>query len=217
MNQKGTELVGDTDLFPVSDTHSSDPGIPKSEETSFVSPILSRLFLQNPILESFELIIFSTTGENLVSAEVTPSSHIRIPSDHVTKIITQTQDDVDSISVGSNGNDVITIDLFSREHGILALQLNSSLDDIDDYFLAEFSAIISHKTESDVLELKVEYNNSEHSWYCIDLVMNDDPQATTHYVTKNDLGKIYNNRYRPWARLFLCPLKLKLYHFCCYS
>ena len=40
MNQKDTELVGDTDLFPVLDTHSSDPGIPNSKEISSTSHII---------------------------------------------------------------------------------------------------------------------------------------------------------------------------------
>ena len=83
---------------------------------------------------------------------------------------------------------------------------------------AELTAIISHRIISGVLELEVEYNNGEHSWYCIDLVMNEDPQATAHYVTNNDLGKIFNDKYRRWARSFLRSLKrnLRLLRQCSY-
>ena len=40
--------------------------------------------------------------------------------------------------------------------------------------------------------------------------MNDDPQATAQYVIKNDLGKVFSDKYRRWARAFLRSLKRNL-------
>ena len=101
-------------------------------------------------------------------------------------IISQTQDEADDMSIGSTGNDIST-EPFSLEHDLLTSHLNSSVDERDDYLLAELTSITSHRIVSGVLELEVEYNNGIHSWYYINLVISEDPQATAHYVTKNDV------------------------------
>ena len=67
----------------------------------------------------------------------------------------------------------------------------------------EIIAIISHRLVSGVLELKVEYNNDEHHWYHIELVLSEDPQATAQYVIHNDLGKVFDYKYCRWDRAFL--------------
>ena len=58
-----------------------------------------------------------------------------------------------------------TILLKMTDHNLLVSQLNNSPDNQNDNFLAELTAITSHRTVSGVLELEVEYNNGEHSWY----------------------------------------------------
>ena len=40
--------------------------------------------------------------------------------------------------------------------------------------------------------------------------MSEDPQAITQYVTQNDLCKVFNDKYRRWARAFLRSLKRNL-------
>ena len=40
--------------------------------------------------------------------------------------------------------------------------------------------------------------------------MSEDPQVTAQYVTQNDLGKVFNNKYRRWARAFSCSPKKNL-------
>ena len=74
--------------------------------------------------------------------------------------------------------------------------MNNSVDAKDNYLAVELAAIIFHCTVSGVPELEVEYNDGEQDWYQIDLVMNEDPQATAQYVTQNDLGKVFNDKYR---------------------
>lgn len=167
MNQKGDELIGDTESFPVSDTNVSDPDTSISEEIASSILINLKTRLQSPTLETFDPIVISPAEKNLVPMEVTPSNlpmptNAPISSNNVPNIISQTQDYADDISIGSTGND-ITADPFGREHDLFASQLNSSLDEKDDYVLAELAAITSHRTVSGVLELEVEYNNGEHS------------------------------------------------------
>ena len=137
-----------------------------------------------------------------------------LSSGNVPNIISQTQDYTDDILIGSTGND-ISAEPFSREHDLLVSQLNSSVDEKDDYLLDEFTAMTSHRTVSGVLKLEVEYNNGEHSWYYIGLVISEDPQATAHYVIKNDLGKIFHDKYRRWARSFLLSPKHNLLGLSC--
>ena len=68
----------------------------------------------------------------MISVEIaTPNlpmtDNIPMSSDNIPNIISQTQDDVDDISVGRNGNN-ITADPFSHKHDLLTTQLNPSLD-----------------------------------------------------------------------------------------
>ena len=117
------------------------------------------------------------------------------PSSGLPNMISQSQEFPDGVSIGSKNED-IAAELFSIEYDNLTAQLNNSVDTKDEYLAAELVAIISHRTVFGVLELDAEYNDGEQDWYQIDLDMSEDPQATAQYVTQNDLGKVFNDKYR---------------------
>ena len=67
----------------------------------------------------------------------------------------------------------------------------------------DLNAIISHRTSNGVLELEIEYCSGNTEWAYFNVVQEEDPQACADYVMNNDLGKIFNSKYRRWARKFL--------------
>ena len=52
--------------------------------------------------------------------------------------------------------------------------------------------------------------NDEKDWYQVELVISEDPHTAVQYVTQNDLGKVFNDKYRRWDRVFLRSLKRNL-------
>ena len=64
-------------------------------------------------------------------------------------------------------------------------------------------SILNHRTTNGVLELEVEYTSGDTDWLYFTLVQNEDPHACADYVMNNDFGKIFNSKYRRWARKFL--------------
>lgn len=58
-----------------------------------------------------------------------------------------------------------------------------------------------------MLELLVVYSNDKVSWHPIELIKNENPQATTTYILSNDLGRTSNEIYERWVQLFILVLK----------
>ena len=64
-------------------------------------------------------------------------------------------------------------------------------------------SINNHRTTNGVLEFEIEYTSGDTDWLYFNLVQSEDPHACADYVMNNDLGKIFNSKYRRWARKFL--------------
>ncbi len=77
--------------------------------------------------------------------------------------------------------------------------LKASGEEQDD----DLYSIINHRTTNGVLEFEVEYTSGDTDWLFFSLVQDEDPHACADYVMNNDLGKIFNSKYRRWARKFL--------------
>jgi hypothetical protein len=68
-------------------------------------------------------------------------------------------------------------------------------------------AINNHRTTNGVLELEVEYCSGDTEWIHFKVVQDEDPHACADYVMNNDFGKIFNSKYRRWARKFLRSIR----------
>ena len=63
-------------------------------------------------------------------------------------------------------------------HDPVVTHVKTVFDKSDNYLAAEILSILDHQYKGGILEMKVEYSNGEMCWHPIDLVKDEDPQAT---------------------------------------
>ena len=128
-------------------------------------------------------------------------------------VISQSMPTVEDVLPGDDDsvdNYTIVVDPTDDSHDPIITNVNTVFDDGDYYLAAETVSILDHHYMGGILEFKVEYSNGDISWYPLELVKGENPQATAQYILGNDLGRILNGIHGRWAHSFLRSLRRTL-------